>query len=225
MNKIDIEKPKTLSLRWFWTPFVVVISLTLGGIFLCRYTPEAYTPQPVANPEQVSPYLTHTLGPDFVNQVQLDTPFELLVEQDGLNDIIRRQPWIEEFDSFKYTNPVILFDHHTIYLMGTLEYKGVSSVLTIIAFPQMDSEEKVSLNIGSIRLGILPVTKLVGFLSKKAFQKSRSCFEDDPQLEEIVRAIIHNEPFDPVFEISDHSVRITQATIEPKRLTLRFEPQ
>ena len=225
MNKTDTEKSKSRSSRWFWTPFIVVASLALGGIFLCRYTPTAYNPQPTANPEQVSPYLTHTLGPDFINQVQLDEPFELLVEQDGLNDIIRRQPWIEDFESFKYTDPVVLFDQDTIYLMGTLEYKGVSSVLTIIAFPQMGPEGKVSLNIGSIRLGILPVTKLVGFLSKKAFQQSRSCFEDEPQLEEIVRAIIHNEPFDPVFEISDHPVRITQATIEPKRLTLKFEPQ
>ena len=225
MNNTGTKKCKSRLLGWFWTLFVVVASLALGGIFLCRYTPGAYNPLSVPHPEEVSPYLTHTLGPDFVNQVQLDTPFELLVEQDGLNDIIRRQSWIEEFDSFKYTDPVILFDHKTIYLMGTLEYKELSSVLTIVAFPQMDSEGKVSLNIGSIRLGILPVTRLVSFLAKKAFKESRSCFEEDPQLEKIVRAIIHNESFEPVFKISSYPVRITLAAIEPKRLTLQFEPQ
>jgi len=225
MSKTDTEKHKSRPLRWFWTFFVVVILLISAGVFLCRYTPTAYDPQPAANPEQVSPYLTHTLGPDFINQVQLDKPFELLVEQDGLNDIIRSQSWIEDFGSFKYTNPVVLFDQDTIYLMGTLDYKGVSSVLTIIASPQMDPDGKVFLNIGSIRMGVLPVTKLVSFLSKKAFQEACPCFEDDPQLEEIIRAIIYSEPFDPVFKISDHPVRITQITIEPKRLTLKFEPQ
>ncbi|MBL7215257.1 MAG: hypothetical protein ISS71_06225 [Phycisphaerae bacterium] len=225
MNKIEPKKRESRLLRWFGILLITLVLLGTGGVFLCRYTPRAYQPPPVNNPEQVSPYLTHKLGPDFVNQVQLDKPFELLVEQEGLNDIINRQSWVEQFDDFAFTDPVVLFDLNTIYLMGTLDYKGISSVLTIIAFPQMDSQGTVSLNIQSIRLGVVPVTKLVSYLARKGFEQSRECFEDDPQLAEIVRAVVHNEPFEPVFKISDRMVRIAQITILPKKLILKFKPE
>lgn len=225
MNKIEPKKRKSRSLKRFRIGLIVLILLGGGGVFLCRYTPQAYQPQPVDHPEQVSPYLTHKLGPDFVNQVQLDKPFELVVEQDGLNDIIRRQSWVEQFDDFAFTDPVVLFAQDTIYLMGTLDYKGLSSVVTVIAYPKMTPQGAISLDIQSIRLGVIPVTKLVGYLAVKGFDQSRDCFEDEPQLEEIVRAIVHNEPFDPVFKISDQTVRITQFTLLPEKLLLQFKPE
>lgn len=204
---------------------LIFFILAVGGVFLCRYKPRAYRPQPAADSQQVSPYLTHELGPDFVNQVQLDKPFELVVKQEGLNDIIRRQPWVEQFGDFSFTDPVVLFDTNTIYLMGTLDYKGVSSVLTIIAHPQMDTQRRVWMNIQSVRLGVIPVTALVSRLTKKAFRQSQSAFAGEPQLEEIVRAIIYNEPFDPVFKISDRLVRVTDLAIGPQQMTLRFDPE
>ena len=221
MNKIETQKRKSRPLRRFGIVLLLFCLLAAGGVLLCRHKPRAYRPQPAANSDQVSPYLTHKLGPDLLNGVQLDEPFELLVEQDGLNDIISRQPWIEQFDDFTFTDPVVLFDRDTIYLMGTLEYKGVSSVLTVIAQPRMDAQGTVSMNIQSIRLGVIPVTKLVGYLARKAFEQSR----DQPRLEEIVQAIINGQPFDPVFEIYDRPVRITKMTILPQRLILRFQPE
>lgn len=225
MHKNEPKKHKPRSYRWFRTILIVVVLLGLGGVVLCRYTPRAYRPQPAGNPDQVSPYLTHKLGPDFVNQVQLDQPFELVVDQEGLNDIIRSLPWIEQFDGFTFTDPVILFDPDTIYLMGTLDYKGISSVVTIIAKPQTAPAGKVSLNIVSIRLGIIPVTKLVGHLAVKGFDHSRDCFAGEPELEAVVKAIVHNEAFDPVFKISDQTVRLTEFKVQTRQLILKFQPE
>jgi len=225
MNKTDENKHKSRFFRWFWIVLIAVGCLAAGGIFLCSYTPRAYQPQPATHPEQVSPYLTHTLGPDFFNQVQLDAPFDLRVEQDGLNDILNSWPWPEQFGDLAFSDPVVLFDADKVYLMGKLDYNGVSSILTIIALPQMDSQGRIWLNIQSIRLGVLPVTALVSGLAKKAFQDCRADFECEPELEEVVRAVVHNEPFTPVFKISDRMVQITQFTLEPKRLTLRIEPR
>ena len=225
MHKIEPKTHKSRSFRWFRTFLIVLVGVCGGGVFLCRYTPQAYRPQPIDNPEQVSPYLTHKLGPDFINQVQLDKPFELIIEQDGLNDIIRRQSWIEQFNDFSFTDPVVLFDQNTIYLMGTLNYKGLSSVVTVIAYPKMMPEGDISLNIQSIRLGVIPVTTLVGHLAVNGFEQSRDCFEGEPQLEEIVRAIVHNEPFDPVFNLSGQTVRITDFSLQPQKLILQFKPE
>jgi hypothetical protein len=157
--------------------------------------------------------------------VQLDEPFDLLVEQEGLNDIIRRQLWVEQFDDFAFTDPVVLFDTDTIYLMGTLDYKGISSVLTIMAAPQMNADGTIWLNIQSIRLGALPVTTLVGMLARKAFEQSHGYFEGEPELEAMVGAMVRNESFEPVFKIYDRPVRITEMTVQPQQLNLRFKPE
>jgi len=224
-SQTETRKRRSRPLRWFG--YVCLLLLIVGGgvVVLFRHTPSAYRPEPVSHPEQVSPYLTHKLGPDFINQVQLNEPFELLIEQEGLNDIISRQDWVEEFDEFSFTDPVILLYADTIRLMGTLDYKGISSVVTVIAQPRMNPDGTIWLNIQSIRLGVVPVTKLVGVLARNAFEQSRDYFVDQPQLEQIVDAAVRNEPFQPVFDIDGQTVRITGMTLSPQQLQLTIKPE
>ncbi len=225
MNKTATKKRNCRPLRCFWILFIVLASLAATGIFLCRRPPRIYQPNPVDNPEQVSLYLTHQLGPDFYNQVQLKKPFELRVEQDGLNDILRHWIWPQKAGDVAFSDPMILFDEQAIYLMGTVEYNGFSSVLTIIASPAIDPEGNLSLNIDSIWLGSLPAKTLISSLAKYAFDRSISAFENDPQLEEIVRSIIYGEPFNSTFEIAGRNVKVTKITLETKILTLQFNPE
>ena len=225
MNKTVTKKRNCRPLRWFWTLCILLALLTAAGIFLCRQSPRAYQPRPVEKPQQVSLYLTHQLGPDFYNQVQLDEPFELRVEQDGLNDILRNWSWPQKAGNTAFSDPVVLFDEQAIYLMGTVEYKGISSILTIIASPAIDPEGNLSLNIDSIWLGKLPAKTLISHLAQYAFQQSLSEFENEPQLEEIVRSIIYGKPFNSTFEISGRNVTVTQITLGSKVLTLQFDPE
>ncbi len=225
MNKTETKRRKPRLLRWFWILLVALMCPAMVGIFLCRYTPRAYRPEPVDNPRQVSRYLTHQLGPDFYDQVQLDKPFEFRVEQDGLNDILRHWPWPQKMDDLSFSDPIVLFDEGVIYLMGTVEYKGTSSVLTIIARPAMIPDGNLSLNIESIRLGILPARTLIRCLVQHAFDASMPSLKNNPQLAEIIRAVIHEESFDPVFDISGQKVKIIQVTIEAKVLILQLRPQ
>lgn len=225
MDKTATTKRNCHPLRWFWTLCVLLALLTAGGVFLCRQSPRAYQPRPVEKPEQVSLYLTHQLGPDFYNQVQLDEPFELRVQQDGLNDILRNWPWPQKAGNVAFSDPVVLFEEQVIYLMGTLEYKGISTILTIIASPVIDAEGNLSLNIDSIWLGKLPAKTLITNLAQYAFQQSLPEFENEPQLEEIVRSIIYGQAFNSTFEISGRNVKVTQITLESKLLTLQFDPE
>ena len=110
--------------------------------------------------------------------------------------------------------------NQSIFLMGTLTYKEVSSVISIIAIPVMDSDGKINLNIQSVRLGMVPVRALITKLAQKAFDDNRSSFEDDPKTEKNVQAIIRNESFDPIFSFPDRWVRITDFSIEEGALKL-----
>ena len=225
MTKTEQKCDNSRRRRWFWILPTAILCPAAAMMLLCNYTPLAYRPSAPQNSDQVSPYLTHTLGPDFFNNIQLDKPFELRVEQPGLNEILCTQFANSRFDGFSFTNPVIVFDTDTIYLMGTLNYMQIGSVVTIIAKPQMTDTGQINLNIQSIRMGVLPVTKLVTFLAQQAFEQSQDCFEGEEDIRLMTEAIIQNKPFDPVFELSDHTARITEFAVQPALLTLRFQPQ
>ena len=209
----------------FWGLGAVGLGVLVGIVILIWHKPKAYNPLQPENPEQVSLYLTHELGPEFFNQVQLDKPFDLIIEQHGLNDIVSRLDWIQQLGPLSLEQPNIIFADRSILLMGTLEYRGVSSVLSILALPAMDDNQQICMNIQSVRLGMVPVTSFVSKMSQKAFDDNRDGFKDDPEVEKIVQAIIRNEPFDPVFRISDYRARITGFTIENNVLSLTLLPE
>ena len=227
MKNTKSKQKKTPSSEGFWLWGLSAVAMgVLGGVgILFWYTPGAYQPVGVENPEQVSVYLTHELGPDFFNQVQQNKPFELIVSQAGLNDIASQCHWPQQFGDMSFADPYVTFSNQSILLMGTLTYKGVSSVVSITAFPTMNSDGKIDMNIQSVRLGMVPVTTLVTKLAQKAFDDNRSCFESDPKAAENVQAIIHNEPFDPVFWFPDYWVRISKFAIEQGVLKLTLLPE
>ncbi|OQY07079.1 MAG: hypothetical protein B6I25_02560 [Planctomycetales bacterium 4572_13] len=210
---------------WLWGLSAVAMGVLGGVCILFWYTPRAYKPVRTENAEQVSIYLTHELGPEFFNQVQRDEPFELIIPQSGLNDIAGQWDWPQQFGDLSFSDPYVIFSDRSILLMGTLTYEGVSSVISITALPAMNLDGKISMNIQSVRLGMVSVTTLVTKLVQKAFDNNRSCFDGDPKAAENIQAIIHNEPFDPVFWFPDDRVRISNFTIKQGSLKLTLLPE
>ena len=222
------KKPSSTGF-WLWGLGAVAMGV-LGGIcILFWYTPRAYEPVGPKNAEHVSLYLTHELAPEFNNEVQKGRPFELVISQSGLNDIISKEFHSRDFGDLLFSDPYIIFSEQSILLMGTLAYEGVSSVVSITALPVMNSDGKINMNIQSVRLGMVPVTTLVTKLAQKALDDNRSSFEGDEKAEESVQAIIHNEPFAPMFlfstEYCEYWVRISKFSIEQGSLKLTLLPE
>lgn len=202
-----------------------LVCVCIGILLMSRHAPRAYQPSNPDNPRQVSPYLTHKLGPEFFNQVQMDEPFVLEIEQAGLNDILSRLPWPQPLGTdATFSKPAVIFTEENLYLMGTLEYKGVSSVVTLKSEPFATPEGLISFNVRSIRLGMLPVTSIVGKIARQVFADNLPAFEGEPQAEAQVRAIVENKAFEPVFTISGRSVKIRAFSLKAGLLTLTCEP-
>ena len=231
MNNTTSERKKktTGAGFWLWGFGAIAVGVLTGIGILFWYTPRTYKQVQTENTEQVSLYLTHELGPEFHNQVQRGKPFELIIQQSGLNDIARQEFGSQSFGGVSFSDPYIIFSDQSILLMGTLAYEGISSVVSITAFPVMDSDGKINMNIQSIRLGMVPVTTLVTKLAQKTLDDNRSSFEEDPKAEESVQAIIRNEPFDPIFlfstEYCEYWVRISNFSIEQGTLRLTLLPE
>ena len=103
------KKRKFRKLYWLLIGLAVVI----GVIVLLLYKPSRYNPAaPIPageGREQVSPYLTHELLTQLYNGTQRQEPFDLVVTQEGINDIVRRFKWPVESDGVSFLAPEVLF--------------------------------------------------------------------------------------------------------------------
>jgi hypothetical protein len=201
---------------------VVIIILLIVGL---TSRPDSYRPQPgLANSREVSIYLTHKLGPDFHNNIQLDEPFAVLVEQGGLNDIISRWSWPVYFDNVKFDLPMVEITGEDVSLMGTVKYGFVPFVATISISPEILDNGKLVLNLYEVRAGKVNITPFIKRVARKAVAKNLS-----EKKHEVWRrfseAILNNDPFDPVFPAgSDRKIRLVKVELTEGSMTLHFVP-
>lgn len=218
-------KSKSRRTRNIAIVLAVCLLAPAAGWVMLGFSPRAYQPLPTDHPEQVSPYLTHQLGPDFYNQVQLNEPFDLVIEQAGLNDIIGRNGWPQQFDEVTVFRPVIAFEKDFIYLMSRIEVYGFSSVLTVAARPEMDARGYLNFNIRSVRLGLVPITAIAARVAEKAVADSAAEFQDWPDLEVMFKAIVTNTFFEPTFDFGRQRVGLRSFSLEPGLLRLHLAPE
>lgn len=202
--------------------FILTVVIVL--ILSVFYTPASY--QPAARPQggQVSPYLTHTLGPEFFNQVQLDKPFRLVVEQAGLNEILTSQSQPLTTGGFTLDSPAVQITPSTVKLMAQADYSDLSCILSIKSRPAMTSDGKLNLNIDSVNLGVIPITSLAANLARN-YAQEYIVSDSDPSIAPIVEGILNNQPFEPVFRISGYTIRLKELTLENGKIILLLVPE
>lgn len=220
----DKKERKSHTIRAFFIGLgLFVLFLAAVAMYLLGYTPTTYQPVAALPESQVSPYLTHKLGPDFFNNVQLDKPFELIVEQSGLNEIIASQcPEPVGYGGFTFSAAAITFTGSEVMLMSTVGFKDASTVLSVRAAPMMDAAGNLNLNIESVKLGAIPVTGLAKTLAQK--YADEYLIPSDPNLAPIVYGVLNNKPFEPAGTVSDYNIRLKNFTLAPGKLTLLIEP-
>ena len=208
---------------------LVVLSLViLGGgmvLTLTAHRPGKYKPAVPENPEVVSPYLTHELAPEFYNQVQLDRPFELAVDQAGLNDILSRGKWPMQFGELTLSMPTVLFGEGQITLMAEVDYNGLSAVVSLIMLPEIDEAGMLNLNIQTVYLGAMPITPLAQLATRNiASQYLPTSAEQANPIKKIINAILSNQPFEPVLTIQEYTMRLEELILEDGRCRIFLVP-
>ncbi len=200
----------------------IPILLCLGLLYKPGYFT---TPRPIED-EQVSPYLTHELAPNFYNGLQRGEPFDLIVTQEGINDIIARSEWPRTSKNFTFMTPKVFFVSERIAIMGAVGVKEAEFVVTIVGNPLFDEQGLLTLKIEQVKVGALNVTLLAKLIIREIYSHHIKAKEIKPGdiVANIVMSLLNNKPFEPVLEISDRKARIEKITIEPRKLTLRLSP-
>jgi hypothetical protein len=208
-------------LCWAKNKYEVVLAIVLVVILLLVLLfnkPGRYKPFRSRGTDLVSPYLTHKLAPEFLNNVQLDQPFDMVIEQDGINDIISRIGWFDDSENITVSAPSIVFRQGRIYLMATVKLAGVPTVVTVIASPVVD-DGMIVFNLKKVKFGSMPMTVVAKKMVRKAIG------EDADELQRrFFKSLLDNEPFDPSLTVFDTQIKITNAKIEKEKLTITIVP-
>ena len=210
----------------------LLVDLAVAAIIfaLLLYRPGRYKPADFGSGSykrgQVSPYLTHDLGPVFNKGVQYREPFELVVTQKGINDIITRGNWPMESEGILLYAPAVLFVPGAVVLMGTADVKGVEFVVTIELEPKIDEQGLLNLHVGKVKVGAMNITPLVKMMAKKMYMQRINALDVDTEAVQtkIAASLLNDEPFEPVFRIDDKKVRIEKITVAKEKLLLRLVP-
>jgi len=210
----------------------LLVDLAVAAIIfaLLLYRPGRYKPADLGSGSykrgQVSPYLTHDLGPALNKGVQYRKPFELVITQKGLNDIITRGNWPMESEGVLLYAPAALFVPGTVVLMGTADVKGVEFIITIELEPKIDEQGLLNLQVAKVKVGAMNITPLAKMMAKKMYLQRINALDVDTEAVQtkIVASLLTDEPFEPVFPIDDKKVRIEKITVAKEKLLLRLVP-
>jgi len=217
------NRKRTRRIRYWVLAELAVLAIIL---FLFLHRPCSYNPPGPVNNGTVSTYLTHELLADFYNNVQLDKPFDLIVEQDGIADIIAHKNWPWQCEGFTFDSLLITFEPGKIVLMCTVRPKGVRVVVTVVLVPSIDENGLLHLQVEAIKIGLVNITYFARILAERMYAKrlAKGGIDSDDWRAKIAAALLGNKPVEPVFDIEAKKVRIKKIRILKGRLIIGFIP-
>ena len=226
--EVKNKKPIKTILKVLCLVCLVIIVIAAILFFLLTRRPAVYQPIDLANSEEISPYLTHYLAPDLYNKLQLDKPFELIVTQDGFNDIIARGEWPATLSGVTFSKPATVINPGQILVMGTIEYVRIPMVVTIDIQPKLHENGLLELNFTQFKAGSIDITRLAKMLTFKiiSYEIENAGPDDDIiWLANLSAAVTDNKPFDPIFPIYGEPMRLTGLKLSEGEAILRFKPE
>jgi hypothetical protein len=175
---------------------------------------------------QVSPYLTHELSPNVYNNSQRGEPFDLVVTQSGVNEIVAGLGWPKFSEGIMLYAPAVLFVPDSIVLMITADVKGVELIITIELEPKIDELKMLNLHVVKVKVGAMNITPLARMMAKKMYTERLAMLPVDAEAlqTKIVASLLNEEAFDPVFSVEDNKVRVEKITVYQEKLTARLVP-
>ena len=212
----------------FW--LLIDLTVAIIVIVLLLYRPGRYDPADFDSYNyeqgQVSPYLTHELSPNLYNNSQRGEPFDLVITQDGINEIVAGLGWPKFSDGVMLYAPAVLFVPGSVVLMITANIKDVELIITIELEPIIDQQKLLNLHVEKLKVGAMNITPLARMMGKKMYTERLAMLPVDTEAlqTKIVASLLNEEAFEPVFSVEDNKVRIEKITVYKEKLTARLVP-
>jgi hypothetical protein len=203
----------------------LLVTLTIISIFLLHKPSDYQPPQTIEN-GQVSKYLTHVISQDLYNGAQAGVPFDLVVTEEGIADVIARSAWPKQAGEALFSVPEVKFLPDSIVIRGLVDIDMVELFVVVEGTSYVDEQGLLYLHVTKVKIGAVSVTTVAKMIAGAIYNSestSRQIDRDDWRAR-IMTALLLDEPFEPVFEIEDAEVRIDDVKIESGKLTIHFVP-
>ncbi len=227
--KADSKNPGRRARKLLCWLFVdLIVAAVIIGLLL--HEPRGYDPMDFASagyePGQVSPYLTHELSPRFYNGTQRGEPFDLVITQKGINEIIAGWGWPKMAQGVMLYSPAVLFKPGSALLMATANVRGAEFVVTIEIEPKIDEKGLLTFHISKVKIGAMNITPLAKITAKKMYLQKIAHLTIDKEAVQtkIAESLLNDAPFEPVFKVDDRKVRIDKITVSKEKLTAHLVP-
>jgi hypothetical protein len=99
-------------------------------------------------------------------------------------------------------------------------------VATIELNPTINPLGQLNLHISSVTLGAVNVTAVAKLIGDKAYSNWLSSTGTEPNniAARICRSLLNDEPFEPIFEIGDKTLRVSKMEVATKKITALLTP-
>ena len=216
------KKRYALKLSLLSTVSLIVI-LTIILILLLHKPSDYRSPQTIED-RQVSKYLTHVISQDLYNGAQAGEPFDLVVTEEGIADIIARSGWPKQAGEALFSVPEVKFIPDTITIRGLVKIDKVELFVVLEGKSYLDKQGLLYLHVTKVKIGAVSVTTVAKMIAGAIYNDESKKLNQDDWRVKVMTALLQDEPFEPVFEIEDAKVRIDDVKIESGKLTIHFVP-
>ena len=211
---------------------MLLIFVLLLCRFLLLYRPAGYAKPMIVDDRQVSPYLTHEILPRLYNGAQRQEPFDLVITQKGINDVVVRSKWPRRADGISFFAPEVFFLPGKIVLIGIAAASGIEFIVTVVIEPRLDEQGLLNLGVAKVKIGAVNITPAARVIAKRMYgqRPAETNIKAENLPAKVTASLLSSEPFEPVFNIKgileneDKKVRVEKITITKKKLVLRLAP-
>ncbi len=211
-----------------WLFVDLVVAAVIIGLLL--HKPGSYDPTDFESagyePGQVSPYLTHELSPRIYNGAQRDEPFDVVITQKGINEIVAGWGWPKMSQGVMLYSPAGLFKPGSAQLMATADIRGAEFVVTIKIEPKITDKGLLTFHVSKVKVGAMNITALAKITARRMYLQKIAHLPIDKEAVQtkITESLLNGTPFEPVFKVDDRKVRIDKIAVSEERLTVHLVP-
>lgn len=174
--------------------------------------------------EQVSLYLSNYIMPELYNKSQYNEPFDLVLSQAGINEIIARHIDPNILAKAGLSDLSARFKKGEIVLTAKTNYKGFNFVVSMTIKPKIDKDGKLVLNAEDFQVGRSSLPFAAEMIRKKIISSLGENFKTEKN-DEFFNAVLSTGKIDPVFKINHSKLRIEKITVQNEELIINFLPE
>ncbi len=221
VNVLKIDKKRIRRTLYWFAAELLVLAIVL---LLLVYKPKGYEAVVPDTSGRVSKYLTHELGQEFYNKAQLGEPFELVVEEAGLNDIIVTGEWVMPQTEARASLPVVRFVPGKMIVMASAWLSEMEFVATIEITANADEAGRPGLSVHSVKVGAVPVTLAAKAVAKKMYNEQISELPPEHIAVQLAASLFDGHPFEPVLDAGGKLVKISKIEVDEGKARVGFVP-